>query len=575
MEKVEKEKVENVENKENVENIENNVSILLEKHNKKIPNRVLFHWVERSTLQQWDFNQATPLVHQKMLLSEFVDLTQRLSYGLNQIGITKGDCVILFLPMDPWMYIAMASLQRLGAIPVFLDSWARRFHLAAAIEQVRPKAIISFPEALELVKEWINNSTIPIAITWKSDWREAPKLENLVGEGRQSIQAVSPNHTALITFTTGSSGVPKGADRTHRFLFSQHYALSRVIPYLDMDVDIPTFPIFSLNNIATGIPTVLPAIDVGVPKDTDPVVLIGQMKACQVTCMTLSPSLLNRLAQFAQSNNIRLDHLRRVVTGGAPITDHELEQFSNIAPNSEIWVLYGSTEVEPIAHIEWKELRSLRRPHKTKLGVNVGHIDKGLRFKFLKPHRGPISITNSRDWQLWEVAAGMPGELCVSGEHVCEGYYNNPTAFQKTKIKDIDGTIWHRTGDVGYLDENNYLWLVGRVHNAILRKGTYYFPVEPEGIIKRLPGIKKAAYLGISDPELNERAVVAISFSMPMTQDKQEDLFREIKEKLSLINYPVDDIFVLDKIPMDPRHHSKVEYDVLRKTIVDKINSHI
>ena len=124
----------------------------------------------------------------------------------------------------------------------------------------------------------------------------------------------------MITFTTGSSGTPKGANRTHRFLAAQHYALHSNIPYEEGDVDLPVFPIFSLNNLAEGVATVIPGFDVGVPSEIDVPALLAQFKACGVTCTTLSPSLLNRLSSFCLKNNIKLPDIRRVVTGGAPVS---------------------------------------------------------------------------------------------------------------------------------------------------------------------------------------------------------------------------------------------------------------
>ena len=133
--------------------------------------------------------------------------------------------------------------------------------------------------------------------------------------------------TALVTFTTGSSGPPKGADRTHGFLAAQHRALDACLPYTDADIDLPVFPIFSLNNIAAAVTTVLPAVNLAKPAESDGAVLAAQIQATGATCCTLSPSLLRGVSDFAASREIRLDGLRRAATGGAPITSDDVAAF--------------------------------------------------------------------------------------------------------------------------------------------------------------------------------------------------------------------------------------------------------
>ena len=187
------------------------------------------------------------------------------------------------------------------------------------------------------------------------------------------VAPVEKEHTALITFTTGSSGTPKGADRTHRFLAAQHYALNRHLPYVEGDVDLPVFPIFSLNNLAAGVNTVIPAIDVGTPSDRDSLILMAQMKSQNVTCVTLSPGLLNGLSKYCLDNKITLPGLRRIITGGAPVSRDDTKRIKSVCPNAEILILYGSTEVEPMGHISASEMLNL----KTRADEDAEWVDEG------------------------------------------------------------------------------------------------------------------------------------------------------------------------------------------------------
>lgn len=546
-------------------NIKNNVSYFVEIHSNKNPNKPIFNWISPESLKP-----------QSITYSEFTTLTSKLASGYTELGIKYGDRVILFVPMTVNLYLTMSALQRIDAIPVFLDSWTRHIHMETAIQQVKPKAIVSFEKAFMLLSGISDLIPIKISVGPTTNNYTA-NLEELMQNTSQSpIFPVEQEDTALITFTTGSSGIPKGADRSHRFLAAQHYALRDCIPYQEKDIDLPIFPVFSLNNIASGISTVLPAIDIGTPKSSDSQILLSQIKNCNVNCATLSPSIFNNLAKFCIENNLKIPQLRRVVTGGAPISRSDIVNFKTIAKNAEIVVLYGSTEVEPISQIKNEELLAIKS-HEDKdeewvdEGVNVGHIVKGLKFKLIRINKNPIKINSQNDWKQIEIQKDDVGELIVSGEHVCQKYYKNQDAFERAKIVDVNGTIWHRTGDLVRIDKDGYFWIVGRVHNVINRDGTYIYPVRAEVVLKKLPFVLQAAYLGIEDSKLGERAVAVIEpKDKTLTQSKAtKKLEIKIKQIFAKNNLTIDSIIFVENIPMDPRHHSKVEYSQLRQQIMN------
>lgn len=546
--------------------IKNNVSYFLELHSSSNFSKPIFYWA----------NPENSFNHESISYKDFTVITSRIASGYKNLGIKHGDRVILFVPMTVKLYLAMSALQRIGAIPVFLDSWTRHIHMGTAIQQVQPKAIISFEKAFMLLSSISDLIPIKISIGSTTNNYTASLEELILNTSQSPIFPVEQEDTALITFTTGSSGIPKGADRSHRFLAAQHYALKDCIPYQEKDIDLPIFPVFSLNNIASGISTVLPAIDIGTPQLTDSQILLNQIKNCNVNSATLSPSIFNNLAKFCLENKINVPELRRVVTGGAPISRSNILNFKKIAKNAEIVVLYGSTEVEPISQIRDKELIAInsnedRDEEWVDEGVNVGHIVKGLKFKLIKINNNPIKINSQNDWKQIEIQRGGVGELIVSGEHVCQKYYKNQDAFARAKIVDLEGTIWHRTGDLVRIDKDGYFWIVGRVHNVINRDGAYIYPVRAEVVLKKLPFVLQAAYLGIEDSKLGEKAVAVIQpKDKTLTQSKStKKLETKIKQIFTKNNLPVDSIIFVENIPMDPRHHSKVEYSQLRQQIMN------
>lgn len=542
---------------------ENNVIYFLEKHLENFSERIALEWVEKITIMTWDKKSA--LIYKNIKYSDFVSKINTISAGLKSLGIQKGDRVIIFVPLSLELYLTMFAVQRIGAIAVFLDSWARKDQLGISAKVVDPKAMISFEKAFDLcqIVPELNSIALKIVVG-KCEKKYSADLEQLLLTKEQvEIEAVEGKDTALITFTTGSSGVPKGANRTHRFLAAQHKALDKEIPYTDKDKDLPVFPIFSLNNLAAGVTTVLPAIDLAQPSDMDAAIVVNQIFGANVSCCTVSPSIFVNMANYCKSQGIILQGLRRVVTGGAPVSNDNVKAFKEIAPNAKILVLYGSTEVEPMAHIEADDMLSCDQ---TRQGVNVGKICEDLDFKLIKIYKNNIEL-NQNGWQEWELPKGQVGEFIVSGEHVCEGYYNNEEAFRATKIKEVNGKIWHRTGDVAFIDEQNNLWIVGRVHNTIVRNNEYLFPVHAEILLKRFDFVKQAAFLGMEDVSLGEATWAVISLKEGFNAADAEKYFSQIKGIFTQSKIPLDQIKIVDEIPLDPRHHSKVEYSKLKEIL--------
>ncbi|MBY0414648.1 MAG: AMP-binding protein, partial [Bdellovibrionales bacterium] len=260
----------------------NNVASFLKDHKSKFPLRNILTWVNPEDVKNWNGDINTPIPHQSVKVAELDHLVAILSEEFKNQGIKFGDRVILFLPMSLYMYASMFALQKMGAIPTFLDSWARRDQMGVSAKVAAPAAMISADRAFTYLADVPEIAQIPIKIVAGAVTSSIPysaRLEVLLlGKTPANTAAVEKEHTALITFTTGSSGTPKGADRSHRFLAAQHYALNRHLPYADGDKDLPVFPIFSLNNLAAGVETIIPAIDVGAPAPSDALVLYAQMK---------------------------------------------------------------------------------------------------------------------------------------------------------------------------------------------------------------------------------------------------------------------------------------------------------
>jgi acyl-CoA synthetase (AMP-forming)/AMP-acid ligase II len=249
------------------------------------------------------------------------------------------------------------------------------------------------------------------------------------------------------------------------------------------------------------------------------------------------------------------------VTGGAPVSSEDRTGFRAVSPRADVHVLYGSTEAEPIAHLRPEDAAS--SPPEARDGVDVGFLVPGLRARVIRPVPGPVAL-GERGWKAWETAPGEPGELVIAGAHVCGRYFRDPDAVRRAKITDGDGTGGHRTGDVCRVTDRR-VRILGRVHNAIRRDGRVLLPVGPEAAMRGLPWVGSAAYVGLPDARLGERACAAFTVRAGHSRPDAADTVRAALEACGV---PVDEVRQMDEIPLDARHHSKPEYAELRRLLL-------
>jgi len=495
-------------------------------------------------------------------LSERID---RAAAGLRRLGLKPAERAIVMVPMSVDLYVVLLAVLQIGAVAVFVDPWIGVRQIAAFAAFAEPRAWIGVPRShlLRLLSGALRS--IPLTVTTGFHLGPLParrtlaELEEEPGDG--SIHPADPGSPALITFTSGSSGEPKGANRTHGFLLAQHRALAAEFPAAEGDVDMTMFPVFALNNLAVGVTTVVPAMDFRRVDRVDAARVLRQIAHHGVTTCTASPPFFDRLTARVESFPRETPRLRRLLTGGAPVSDAQLRAWRRALPQTEIVVAYGSTEAEPVAHVSAEERLAMAQTP----GYCAGRPIDRIRARLIRIHDGPVELEED-GWAAWEVTAGEIGELVVSGEHVCRDYYRNPAAVRENKIAEPEGTVWHRMGDTGSFDPAGRFWIAGRVHSTIWRKGE---PVHPQLVEQAAhgadPRIRRVAAMGFPDPTLGECVVVVVE------TDAGEELWKEVGTRLAAAGQPCDEIVLIaDPLPVDPRHNSKIDYRRLRERLVKR-----
>jgi acyl-CoA synthetase (AMP-forming)/AMP-acid ligase II len=294
---------------------------------------------------------------------------------------------------------------------------------------------------------------------------------------------------------------------------------------------------------------------------------LKQIEKCGVNTITASPPFIDRLAARLSGERRKIP-IRRILSGGAPVRNDQLKSWREGFEDSEILVVYGSTEAEPVAHISLEEkigAVSSLRPRSP--GFCAGKPASLLKAKIIRIMKDDIP-QGVFSWNGCELGKGEIGELVVSGDHVCRDYFNNPQAVRENKIIDADGVLWHRMGDTGYFDDSGRFWLTGRVHSTIFRNG---LPVHPQLVEQAAKGddarIGMAAAIGIPDAGCGEKVAVIVNLSKRNSKNGYSQAISEgVKERIKNAGLASDFIMLTDRpFPLDPRHNSKIDYAMLKK----------
>ena len=475
-------------------------------------------------------NYAIIELRKKITYSELALEVRQTAAYFQKRGIGVGDRVMVFIPMSIDLYRTILALFYIGATAVFLDEWVSKARLKQSSQLANCKGFIGTPKAniLRLITKELRQ--IPISLSVKC------RTNSVIGNSATTIES-----SALITFTTGSTGVPKAADRTHGFLKAQFDVLKEKMQSQPGDIDMPMLPIVLFINLGVGATSIITDYNSRKPNSISPSRLIDQLKSNKVHRLTASPFVVNKIAEQLLSMNLSLPNLRQVFTGGAPVFPLEAKLYQRAFPDVDVQIIYGSTEAEPISAISPHELVDKILT----TGLPVGEIHKQTNLKILSLNSSHQHNSSVAEFSNRIVPDGLLGEIVVSGDHVLKKYFNNPIAYQENKIN-VDGEIWHMTGDSGYLLDGK-LFLTGRCSQLIKRGETYISPFIIENKIQLLSSNQIGTIL-----EHNG------DIHLVVEQGLSEKTLLETFEHLAY-----DKLNWIAKIPRDPRHHSKIDYKKL------------
>lgn len=513
------------------------------------------------------------------------DRVQHKATVLKTAGLKKGDLVLMLQPMSIDLYASILAVFRIGATVLIVDAAAGKEKVNHAIESTAPRAVIAAGKGIlaaiamrsvrNIKLKFCDGFTLP---GWRSlgQRTEVSKTTtNFFVCGCNSstrlsapVEKVSADHPALVTLTSGTSGKPKMIVRSHNFLQTQLEAVSSNCEVMESSKELTSLPVFVLANLASRVTTILPDANLADLKNMNIDRVIDQLKTFRPERILGSPAFIERIVSECAARKISLPFVKNVITGGGPVFPKLLQSTKDICINANIITVYGSSEAEPVSKINFADLTHAdMNAIASGAGLPVGFPVKQIKVRIEPLVEQPDQLNNTdrlstlrHICELKNLPINAIGEIIVTGDHVVKGY-DRGIGDEETKVQ-FDGEIWHRTGDVGYLDNAGRLWLTGRLNKK-----------SKENRKDESTHFDTSFALSVEAAALFDSHVDRVAC---LTLNEVTTLFVESTEKLHAIDTwtlknrlnwsQLSAVKVVKKIPVDTRHSSKVLYHKLAQS---------
>ena len=530
---------------------------------------------------EWDF--AT--LHQQ---------SDRIAFALNAFGLTQGMKAVLMVTPSLEFFALTFALFKAGIIPILVDPGMGINNLKQCFVDAEPDAFIGIPKAhvarrlfgwgKPSVKYLLNVDSLGesdanarsithrfAASTWLTG---ATSLSRLMAsqtahnasrlsepDSAYPMVMLDQDEMAAILFTSGSTGTPKGVVYSHKMFEAQIQALKQDYGILPGERDLATFPLFSLFGPALGMASIVPDMDASKPITAKPERLFAAIERYQCSNIFVNPALLERLGHAGVQTSHQLPSVKRVISAGAPATISSIARFSKmLSKGVPILNSYGATESLPISMIASDALMATTVVTDTGGGICVGKPIQGVDIKI-------IAICDDKipDWDdTLALDKYQIGEIVVKGPMVSQAYYRRDSATLLAKMRDSDGSVRHRMGDLGYFDTHGKLWMCGRKAHRVdaTDKGEFakrYFSIPTERIFNTHASVKRSALVGVNiNGDITPLICVELEQSLACT--KGAALYAELMAIADKHEYTqgIRHFLIHPDFPVDIRHNAKI-----------------
>jgi long-chain acyl-CoA synthetase len=439
---------------------------------------------------------------------------------LGEIGVGAGDRVGLMMPNVPQFAPLYYGVLSVGAIAVPLNVLLKAREVSYHLEDSGAKLLIAWNGGGQAAVEGVPEGT-DLLVVGPGDL--GPQLG--VVEPAAAIVDREPGDTAVLLYTSGTTGRPKGAQLTHGNLHSNALAARELFGTRADDVVFGGLPLFhsfgqtcALNaSLSIGATvTMLPRFDPGKALEV--------IARDRVTVFMGVPTMYAGLLNHEGREEFDIASLRVAVSGGAPIPVEMLRQFERDF-DCQVLEGYGLSETSPVA--------SFNHRHRERKPGSIGTPIAGVEMRVVDADRR-------------EVAQGEVGEIAIRGQNVMRGYWAKPEATAEA----IDDDGWFYSGDIAFVDEDGYFFIVDRKKDMIIRGGYNVYPREIEEVLYEHPAVREAAVLGVPHDKWGEEVGAAVALKADAAADADE-LRDFVRDQVAGYKYPRL-LWIVEELPKGP-----------------------
>ncbi|MGY5883610.1 alpha/beta fold hydrolase [Modestobacter lacusdianchii] len=479
---------------------------------------------------------------------------ERLAAGLTAAGVRPGDRVGLLVEPSADLTASVYAVWRAGGVIVVADKGLGLAGMRRALRSAGVRHVIGGAPGLAAARLMgLPGSRIAAGL----DRRAARALgarHTLAGLEQLGATAAPPPETGVdadcaVLFTSGATGPAKGVVYTQRQALAQLDLVRTAYALTPDDRLVAAFAPFAILGPALGIGSVVPDVDVTAPGTLTAAKLADAVAAAGGTVVFASPAALRRVVATAgavtAAQRTALGGVRLLMSAGAPVPLRLLQQLREVLPAAQAHTPYGMTEALPVTDVSAAEIEAAGPGD----GVCVGRPLPGVEVRV-----SPLSDTGAADGPLTD-APGTTGEVAVRAAHVKDRY----DALWATERAASREPGWHRTGDVGHLDDAGRLWIEGRLPHVVSTAAGVVTPVGVEQRVEQLAGVSAAAVVGVG-PAGTQAVVVVVVPATGAPRRGSAVAGPQLADAVrAAAGVEVAAVLVTGALPVDIRHQSKVD----------------
>jgi long-chain acyl-CoA synthetase len=436
-------------------------------------------------------------------------------------GVERGDRVGIMLPNVPYFAVCYYGVLRAGAVVVPMNVLLKGREVAFYLGDSEAKLCFAWHEFADEAEKGGAEAGVELIVV------KPGEFETLLGEAEpeREVADTADDDTAVILYTSGTTGTPKGAELTHGNLARNVEAGLNLFEPSPDEVILGALPLFHSFGQTCGLNcAVASGACLSLIPRFDPSKALGIIERDGVSVFQGVPTMYAAMLAHPERDSFDVSTLRLCVSGGGAMPLEVMRGFEETF-GCIILEGYGLSETSPIA--------SFNHPHMERKPGSIGTPIEGVEMRVVDEDRKPV-------------VQGEVGEVAIRGHNIMKGYWRKPEATADA----IDSEGWFYTGDMARVDEDGYFYIVDRKKDLIIRGGYNVYPREVEEVIYEHPAVHEAAVIGIPHPELGEEVGAGIALNEG-AEASPEEIREYVKGQVAAYKYPRV-VWIVDELPKGP-----------------------